>query len=59
MEQPDNSESTNKARDTWTHGPTAFEAAQLIKPPAPRGGVRLDLDAVLVLVGRSISPPLA
>ncbi len=24
-------------RDAYTFGPTAFEAAQLIKPPAPRG----------------------
>ena len=39
MEQPDNSEATGRRapRDAWTHNPTAFEAAQLIKPPAPPG----------------------
>jgi len=39
MEQPDNSESANKARSArrLDHRPTAFEAAQLIKPPASRG----------------------
>ena len=36
MEQSDNSELTNKARDALTCGPTAFEAAQLIKPPVSR-----------------------
>ena len=53
------------ARDASFRGPTAFEAAQLIKPPAPRGGGpdfqgsgRAPFHAVAALAPSRTSPEL-